>query len=102
MREYQFCFMYDGVFYNLLPDAFSGTPIIVELTFGDKMTVFYDRDSAEAAKVSAYARYSEYEENGLEIPKTFELISELEIVPIDEDIWTKIDEMSFEVHLYGQ
>lgn len=97
MDKNRFCLMYDGIFYNLFPEAFGSTPIIIEADFGSKLTTFYDWDAAEAARLSAYARRVEYEENGLEIPRSFDLISELEIVPIDDEVWEKIDEMSFEV-----
>lgn len=93
----RFCLMYDEVFYNIFPEAFDDTPIIVEVSFGEKLKTFYDRSEAEAALISAYARRIEYEENDLEIPQMFELISLLEIVEIDERCEELIDSMSLEV-----
>lgn len=93
----RFCLIYDEAFYNVFPEAFDETPLIVEVTFGEKLKTFYDRCEAEAALMSAYARRIEYEENNLEIPPVFELISQLDIVEIDDNIEELIDRMSLEV-----
>lgn len=97
MNKNRFCLMYDEVLYNIFPDAFGETPVIVEVGIGDTLKTFYDRDEAEAARLSAYSRRIEYEENGLEIPKSFELISELEVVEIDETCEEIFDSMCLEV-----
>lgn len=93
----RFCLMYDEAFYNIFPEAFDETPIIEEVSFGEKLKTFCDRSEAEAALVSAYARRIEYEENNLEIPPIFELISLMDIVAIDEGCEELIDSMSLEV-----
>lgn len=97
MYTTHFCLMYDEAFYNISPEAFDETPIIVEVSFGEKLKTFYDRSEAEAALISAYARRIEYEENNLDIPQIFELISPLDIVEIDEVCEELIDSMSLEV-----
>lgn len=97
MKENRFCLMYDGILYNLIPDAFDGTPIIIDVGFGDKLKTFGTREEAEAARLSAYSRRIEYEENGLEIPKSFELISELEVIEIDAACEEFLDSLSLEV-----
>ena len=97
MNAARFCFIYDGVFYNVFPEAFGDTPIISEVFFGGKIKTFFDRTEAEAAQISAYSRRIEYEENSLEIPDIFELISLLEIIEIDEACEELMDGMSLEV-----
>lgn len=97
MNTARFCFMYDGVFYNVFPEAFGETPIISEVVFGDKIKTFFDRAEAEAAQISAYSRRIEYEENGLMIPDIFELLSLLEIIEIDKTCEELMDGMSLEV-----
>lgn len=97
MPSARFCFMYDGAFYNISPDALGETPIISEISFGDTIKTFLCKADAEAAKLSAYARRMEYEENSLEIPVLFKLISQLEIIEIDDYYEELMDGLSLEV-----
>lgn len=96
MNEY--CLMYDGVFYNLKSESFSGAPIISEVGLSGFLITYFSEDEAECAKLGASHRRYEYEELGLPVPdeELLSIIPELQVVSTCE-VSSEIDAMGFEL-----
>ena len=92
----RYCLMYDGVFYNLKDVPFCGEPVVAEAEFGDLLVTYFDEDEAEAAKMAAYNRRIEFEENGFDVPELLSLIPELTVVST-LDVEDQIDGISLEM-----
>lgn len=93
----KYCLMYDEVFYNICSDPYREAEPVTEVNVGDFLITFFDEEEAGAAKMAAYSRRIEYEEANLPIPELLEIISLLQVTPIDEELERIISDMFLEM-----
>ena len=93
----KYCLMYDEVFYNICSNPFREEEPVSEVKVGDFLITFFDADEAEAAKLAAYSRRTEYEEANLPIPELLDIINLLQVTPIDEELESIISDMFLEM-----